>query len=145
MICILQRVSQAQVDVADQTIGKINHGMMVLCGFQPEDNQQCLKKMAHKLAHYRIFSDENDKMNLNIQQVSGEFLLVPQFTLAADTSKGLRPSFHTSASPAMAASLFEDFIQIVTDIYQTPQTGQFGSDMQVSLINNGPVTFRLET
>lgn len=144
MICLIQRVSNAQVQVENQTIGQIGAGLLVLTAFQPHDNSETIKKMTHKLLHYRVFADENDKMNLNTQQVNGELLLVPQFTLAADTKSGLRPSFSTSASPQQAKLWFDDFVENVTHNYRTPKTGQFGADMQVSLTNNGPVTFWLE-
>jgi len=151
MICLLQRVTQAQVDIQQQTVAKIGPGLAVLVGFQPEDNKQVLKKMAHKLLHYRIFADADDKMNLNIQQVlskshstGDDLLLVPQFTLAANTQKGLRPSFSSAAPPALAKDLFEQFCTLISQAYRPPQTGQFGADMQVSLTNDGPVTFWLE-
>ena len=149
MICLLQRVTQGNVSVSGNIIGQISSGLVVLCGFQPHDTPQTLDKMAHKLLHYRVFSDENDKMNLNLQQAfngkGGELLLVPQFTLAADTQKGLRPSFHTSASPDLAQHLFNEFVDLITLKFESPQIGKFGAEMQVSLTNDGPVTFWLET
>ncbi len=144
MICLIQRASAGQVVVDHQKIGEIQHGLVVLIGFQKEDNQTQLEKMVHKLLHYRLFADENDKMNLNVQQVEGGLLLVPQFTLAADTNSGLRPSFSTSASPGIASQLFEDFVKLVRSKYTKIETGQFGADMKVSLTNDGPVTFWLE-
>jgi len=144
VICLLQRVNHGQVEVAGKTIGKISTGLVVLTGFQPADNSETIKKMTHKLLHYRVFSDENDKMNLNVQQVDGGLLLVPQFTLAADTKSGLRPSFSSSAPPSQANALFTEFAQQVETSYKVPQTGEFGADMQVSLTNDGPVTFWLE-
>ncbi|MBD3754056.1 MAG: D-tyrosyl-tRNA(Tyr) deacylase [Gammaproteobacteria bacterium] len=144
MICLLQRVTHGKVEVAGETIGKISTGLVVLVGFQPADTAQTLTKMTHKLLHYRVFADENDKMNLNVQQANGELLLVPQFTLAADTRSGLRPSFSSSAPPDKANALFDDFVACVTERYRPPQCGRFGADMQVSLTNNGPVTFWLE-
>lgn len=144
MICILQRVSEASVQVSGETIGEIDQGLMVLCGFEPQDSADNLDRMAHRLLHYRVFADAQHKMNLNVQQVGGQLLLVPQFTLAADTSKGLRPSFHTSAAPDVANQLFDQFVGLVSDKHRPPQTGLFGADMQVSLINDGPVTFRLQ-
>lgn len=145
MICILQRVTQASVEVEAEVVGSIGQGMMVLCGFQPDDSVQSLEKMVNKLLKFRIFSDEQGKMNLNIQQAGGRFLLVPQFTLAADTSKGNRPSFHTSASPEVAKDWFETFVQLMNDAYSECETGIFGADMKVSLVNDGPVTFQLVT
>ena len=144
MICLLQRVTHGSVYVQDSTIGEIGKGLVVLVGFQPEDDTNKLEKMAQKLLNYRVFSDENDKMNLNVQQVNGGVLLVPQFTLAADTKSGLRPSFSSSAKPNLASRLFDEFVEIINKKYQSPQTGRFGADMQVSLTNDGPVTFWLE-
>ena len=144
MICLIQRVSQSKVEVSNQTIAKISAGLLVLTAFQPDDNPSTLTKMANKLLNYRVFADEHDKMNLNVQQITGELLIVPQFTLAANTQSGLRPSFSTSANPEKATIWFDEFVQIVADNYQPPQTGKFGADMQVSLINDGPVTFWLE-
>ncbi|WP_024850136.1 D-aminoacyl-tRNA deacylase [Hydrogenovibrio kuenenii] len=145
MICILQRVTQASVEVEEKTVGAIEQGLMVLCGFQPDDTSASLEKMMNKLLKFRIFSDEQGKMNLNIQQVEGRFLLVPQFTLAADTSKGNRPGFHTSAPPHLAEAWFNEFVQLMNNVYPGSETGIFGADMKVSLINDGPVTFQLIT
>ncbi|MBD3612421.1 MAG: D-tyrosyl-tRNA(Tyr) deacylase, partial [Hydrogenovibrio crunogenus] len=139
MICLLQRVTHGSVSVSNETIGQISSGLVVLCGFQPHDTTESLEKMAHKLLHYRVFSDEDDKMNLNLQLAfsgkGGDLLLVPQFTLAADTKKGLRPSFHTSASPDLAHNLFNEFVALITLKFGPPQTGKFGANMQVRLIN----------
>lgn len=117
---------------------------MVLVGFKADDDHSKLNKMAQKLLNYRVFTDENDKMNLNVQQVKGGVLLVPQFTLAANTKSGLRPSFSSSAHPDIAKPLFDEFLAEVEQLYQAPQSGEFGADMQVSLTNDGPVTFWLE-
>ncbi|BBP44833.1 D-aminoacyl-tRNA deacylase [Thiosulfatimonas sediminis] len=144
MICLLQRVQFGKVEVQKQCLGEIQHGLVVLVGFEPHDHSEKLQKMAHRLLHYRIFSDENNKMNLNVQQVNGGVLLVPQFTLAANTQNGLRPSFSTSASPTQATLLFDEFIAVVKHKYPQVQTGQFGADMQVTLCNDGPVTFWLQ-
>ncbi|WP_130538322.1 D-aminoacyl-tRNA deacylase [Thiomicrorhabdus indica] len=144
MICLIQRVSQAHVSVENQIIGQIEHGILALVGFQPDDTSDKIHKMLHKLLHYRIFADENDKMNLNVQQVFGGLLLVPQFTLAADTQSGLRPSFSTSAPPAMATKLFDELVQKAQLNYSNIATGQFGADMKVNLTNDGPVTFYFE-
>lgn len=144
MICLIQRVSCGQVVVDNQTVGKIGPGLVVLTAFQPGDDAQKIDKMLHKLMHYRIFADENDKMNLNVQQVNGALLLVPQFTLAADTKKGLRPSFSSSADPDIASQLFDEFVHLAKQQYNQVESGQFGADMQVSLTNDGPVTFWLE-
>lgn len=145
MICLIQRVTQAKVEVNHKIIGKIGAGLVVLTAFQPDDDSQNINKMVHKLLHYRLFADENDKMNLNIQQVKGSLLLVPQFTLAADTQKGLRPSFSSSAKPNIATQLFDEFVDKMRDACSLIETGKFGADMQVTLTNDGPVTFWLET
>ena len=144
MICLLQRVTQAKVDVAGQTISQIGQGILVLVGFQKEDDMEKLQKMGYKLLHYRLFADAHDKMNLNVQQIKGDLLLVPQFTLAAETHKGLRPSFSSAAAPEIARQLFAQFVEQIAQTYRPPQTGQFGAHMQVSLTNDGPVTFWLE-
>jgi len=145
MICLIQRVTQAKVSINNHAIAEIGCGLLVLTGFQPDDDIKNITKMTNKLLNYRVFSDENDKMNLSVQQISGELLLVPQFTLAANTQKGLRPSFSSSAQPSIATTLFDEFVQQNNLQYPKIQTGQFGADMQVSLINDGPVTFWLET
>ncbi|MCK8900469.1 D-aminoacyl-tRNA deacylase [Haemophilus influenzae] len=142
MIALIQRVSQAKVDVNGETIGKIGNGLLVLLGVEKEDNREKADKLAEKVLNYRIFSDENDKMNLNVQQAQGELLIVSQFTLAADTQKGLRPSFSKGAPPALANELYEYFIQKCAGKLPV-STGQFAADMQVSLTNDGPVTFWL--
>ncbi|GBK96828.1 D-aminoacyl-tRNA deacylase [Haemophilus influenzae] len=142
MIALIQRVSQAKVDVKGETIGKIGKGLLVLLGVEKEDNREKADKLAEKVLNYRIFSDENDKMNLNVQQAQGELLIVSQFTLAADTQKGLRPSFSKGAPPALANELYEYFIQKCAGKLPV-SAGQFAADMQVSLTNDGPVTFWL--
>lgn len=144
MICLLQRAKYGKVEVNNETIGEIQKGLVVLVGFEPDDNSEKLEKMAHKLLHYRVFADDNGKMNQNVQQIKGGVLLVPQFTLAADTNNGLRPSFSTSAPPAQATLWFDEFINLVRHKYPQVQTGEFGADMQVSLCNDGPVTFWLQ-
>jgi len=146
MICLIQRVSHGEVRVDKKTIGQIDKGLVVLTAFQPDDDSSKIDKMVHKLLHYRVFSDAEDKMNLNVQQIGGRLLLVPQFTLAADTQKGLRPSFSSSATPAIATVLFDEFIHKMYNNYGSDaiETGLFGADMQVSLTNDGPVTFWLE-
>lgn len=142
MIALIQRVTQAQVDVQGETVGKIGKGLLVLLGVEKEDNQEKADKLAEKVLNYRVFSDENDKMNLNVQQAGGELLIVSQFTLAADTQKGLRPSFSKGAAPDVANELYQYFAQKCGQKIAV-STGQFAADMQVSLINDGPVTFWL--
>ncbi len=155
MICLLQRVSEASVSVDGSIIGSIQHGLMVLVGFEASDmaegrddpgavEQKLLQRMAERLLAYRVFSDAQDRMNLNVVQAGGSVLLVPQFTLAADTSKGLRPGFHTAAKPEQAQKLFQSFVVAVASRYDEVQQGRFGADMKVSLVNDGPVTFWLQ-
>ncbi|MCF7531298.1 D-aminoacyl-tRNA deacylase [Pseudomonas petrae] len=145
MKALLQRVSQARVDVAGQTIGAIDQGLMVLIGIEPQDTQASADKMLHKLLNYRVFSDADGKMNLSLTDVNGGLLLVSQFTLAADTKSGMRPSFSKAAPPALGAELFDYLVTKAKTSHATVETGQFGADMQVHLINDGPVTFLLET
>ena len=144
MICLIQRVTQAKVEINQATVGKIGPGLVVLTAFQPDDSSQNIDRMVHKLLHYRVFADEDGKMNLNVQQVNGSLLLVPQFTLAANTQKGLRPSFSSSASPDVASLLFDEFVHKMHGATPEIETGKFGADMQVTLTNNGPTTFWLE-
>ncbi len=144
MKALLQRVSQARVDVAGQTIGAIDQGLMVLIGIEPQDTPASADKMLHKLLNYRVFSDADGKMNLSLVDVNGGLLLVSQFTLAADTKSGMRPSFSKAAPPALGAELFGYLVTKAKISHATVETGQFGADMQVHLINDGPVTFLLE-
>lgn len=144
MICLVQRVINSEVSVKKATVGKIDAGMMVLVAFQPEDDALKIEKMRDKLLKYRLFSDENGRMNLNVQQAAGQILLVPQFTLAADTNSGLRPSFSSCAAPEIAKQQFDEFYILCKQAYPNVEKGEFGADMQVSLVNDGPVTFWLE-
>ncbi|OOF48473.1 D-tyrosyl-tRNA(Tyr) deacylase [Rodentibacter trehalosifermentans] len=142
MIALIQRVTQARVEVNGETIGQIGKGLLVLLGVEKEDDRAKADKLAEKVLNYRIFSDENDKMNLNVQQAGGALLVVSQFTLAADTQKGLRPSFSKGADPALANELYEYFSQKCAEKIPV-ENGCFAADMQVSLTNDGPVTFWL--
>ena len=144
MIALVQRVRRAQVDVAEQTVGAIGPGLLVLLGIEANDNGQKLQKLADKVLKYRMFNDEHGKMNLNVQQVNGQLLVVSQFTLAADTNSGLRPSFTPAALPAIAEPMVQQFVAYCQTQGVTVATGQFGADMQVSLVNDGPVTFWLQ-
>lgn len=146
MKALIQRVKHANVTVDGETIGAIGQGLLVLLGVGKNDNEAIADKLLHKLLHYRVFSDQNDKMNLSVQQIEGELLIVSQFTIMADTQKGLRPSFSTAAMPSDAESLYEYFLQAAQQNYQANKIahGQFAADMQVSLLNDGPVTFMLE-
>jgi len=145
MISLIQRVSQACVKVSGETIGEINAGILAFIAIEKSDTKANLDKMAHKLLNYRIFSDENGKMNLSAKDIEAELLLVSQFTLAADTSKGLRPSFSGSAEPSIASEYFDYFVELCAASGLKVATGQFAADMQVSLVNDGPVTFNLKT
>ncbi|GGI90122.1 D-aminoacyl-tRNA deacylase [Shewanella hanedai] len=144
MIALIQRVTQAKVDVDGITIGAIDKGLLVLLGVERDDDLAKMEKLATKVMSYRIFSDENGKMNLNLQQAGGSLLVVSQFTLAADTGRGLRPSFSGAGTPDQANTLYEAFIAFCQSKGVTTQTGEFGADMQVSLVNDGPVTFNLQ-
>ncbi|MFZ7234563.1 D-aminoacyl-tRNA deacylase [Avibacterium avium] len=143
MIALIQRVSQAKVEVDGNITGQIQQGLLVLLGVQKEDDESKADRLLEKVLNYRIFSDEQGKMNLNVQQVNGELLVVSQFTLAADTQKGLRPSFSNGAAPQKAEQLYDYFVQKSQQCIAT-STGKFAADMQVSLTNDGPVTFWLE-
>lgn len=144
MIALLQRVSHANVAVEGKVIGEIDRGLMVLLAVEPEDTEKHLVKLAEKVAKYRIFEDEQGKMNLNVGQAGGDILVVSQFTLAADTSRGLRPSFTSAASPEMGEKLYLAFCQHLRTLGFKVPTGQFGANMQVSLTNDGPVTISLK-
>jgi D-aminoacyl-tRNA deacylase len=144
MIALLQRVSQAQVSVEGKLVGSIGAGLLVLLGVRPADDETAARRLLERLLQYRIFSDDAGKMNLSLMQIHGELLLVPQFTLAADTAKGLRPGFSTAAPPEQGLRLFEFFVQAARERLGQVQTGVFGAHMQVSLTNDGPVTIWLE-
>ena len=143
MKALIQRVSQASVSVAGEQISAIGPGLLVLLAVEATDSVISLNKLVHKVANYRLFSDNNGKMNLNVRQAGGAVLVVSQFTLAADTQSGLRPSFSPAAAPAMAQSFYLQFVQQLTQLDLPVQTGRFAADMQVSLTNDGPVTFML--
>ena len=143
MIALIQRVSSAKVEVDGEIVGQIGKGLLVLLGVEKDDDRSKADKLAEKVLNYRVFSDADDKMNLNIQQVAGEVLVVSQFTLVADTQKGLRPSFSKGATPSLANELYEYFAQKCGEKVKV-ECGRFAADMQVSLTNNGPVTFWLQ-
>lgn len=145
MKALLQRVSQARVDVAGECVGAIDGGLLVLVGVEPQDTPASADKLLHKLLNYRVFNDAAGKMNLSLKDVAGGLLLVSQFTLAADTKSGLRPGFSTAATPALGAELFDYLLAQARQQHVTVACGQFGADMQVHLINDGPVTFLLQT
>ena len=144
MIGLLQRVQQAQVDIGAKRVASIGAGLLVLVGVQHDDNEATADRLLERLLGYRVFEDADGKMNLSIKQAAGELLLVPQFTLAADTRSGMRPGFSTAASPAVGERLFAYLLEQAHRQPLPVASGQFGEDMQVSLVNDGPVTFWLE-
>lgn len=143
MKVLLQRVSEASVEVAGECVASIGAGLLALVGVAPGDGEQQLQWLADKTLGLRIFPDEAKPMNLSVTDVSGELLVVSQFTLAADTSRGRRPGFSGAAAPQHAEAVYDRFVEVLRDTMPV-QTGVFGADMQVSLINDGPVTFLLE-
>lgn len=144
MIALIQRVTEASVAIAGARVAEIGPGAMVLVGVRAADTQANAEKLSQRLLGYRLFSDTSGKMNLDIQQSGGGLLLVPQFTLAADTKSGRRPGFSTAKPPDEASQLFDYFCDLVQAASPDVQRGRFGADMAVSLVNEGPVTFWLE-
>lgn len=145
MLGLIQRVRRASVEVDDQTVGAIDAGVLLLLGVQKHDTRASADALLKKVLAYRIFADDQGKMNLNVQQAGGGVLVVSQFTLAADTRKGLRPSFSSAAPPSLAEDLYDYFVDQLHQHHSPSATGEFAADMQVSLINDGPVTFMLES
>lgn len=145
MKALLQRVSAARVEVEGEVVGAIDQGLLVLVGVEPQDTETSAEKLLHKLVNYRVFADAEGKMNLSLGAVGGGLLLVSQFTLAADTKSGLRPSFSTAASPARGEELFDYLVHQARLKHLQVATGRFGANMQVHLVNDGPVTFLLES
>ena len=145
MIALIQRVSRADVRVDSETVGAIGRGILALIGVRRGDDTVAADRLLERLLTYRIFSDEQGKMNLSLRDTQGELLLVPQFTLAADTHKGTRAGFSTAAAPDEARRLFDYFLDRARALHGSVAAGVFGADMQVSLVNDGPVTFWLET
>ena len=144
MIALLQRVLTAHVDIDGVRIAGIDRGLLVLVGVHREDGEQQAERLLERLLGYRVFPDAAGKMNLNVVQAPGGLLLVPQFTLAADTRSGMRPSFTPAADPETGKRLFDYLAQRAHDLHQPVACGRFGEDMQVGLVNDGPVTFWLE-
>jgi D-tyrosyl-tRNA(Tyr) deacylase len=144
MIGLLQRVQAAGVSIAGQSVADIGPGLLVLVGVQRGDTEQEAARLLERLLGYRVFPDNFGKMNLAISDTGGELLLVPQFTLAADTRKGMRPGFSPAAAPVDGARLFERLVTMAQQRHERVACGQFGADMQVALVNDGPVTFWLE-
>lgn len=144
MKALIQRVTHASVSVDKKIIGEINTGILVLVGVESDDTSDRADKLLHKLLNYRVFSDENDKMNKSLLDIHGGLLLVSQFTLVANTKSGLRPSFSSAADPLLGEQLFNYLLGQAKQKYDIVATGQFGAHMQIDLINDGPVTFLLE-
>ena len=144
MIALIQRVSEAKVVVDNESVGEIQQGILAFIGIEKNDEEAQVSRLVDKVLSYRIFADESDKMNLSVQDIKGSLLLVPQFTLAAETEKGNRPGFSSAATPAKAEELFNAFVKQIKNKYPHIQTGKFGADMKVSLLNDGPVTFWLQ-
>ncbi|TPV57951.1 D-tyrosyl-tRNA(Tyr) deacylase [Aestuariibacter sp. GS-14] len=144
MIGLIQRVSEASVTVEANVIGQIGKGILLLLGVEKDDGQAQIDKLVKKISQYRLFSDEQGKMNLNIQQTGGAILVVSQFTLVADTQKGNRPGFSRGASPVIGQQLYLQFVDALKATGIPVQTGEFGADMKVHLINDGPVTFHFQ-
>lgn len=145
MITVIQRVTTANVSVGGEIMGTIGRGIMALVAVEPDDTEKSAERLLERMLNYRIFPDPEGRMNLALTDIDGGLLLVPQFTLAADTRKGNRPSFSGAAAPEHGKRLFEYLVERAKHTYRTVECGRFGADMQVFLINDGPVTFTLKT
>jgi D-aminoacyl-tRNA deacylase len=145
LIALLQRVSEARVEVTGERVAGIGPGLLALVAVRPADDEDSALRLLDRVLTYRIFGDEDGKMNLNLQQIAGDLLLVPQFTLAADTRHGRRPGFSTAAQPEQGKRLFDVLVSAARTRHSSVSSGIFGAHMQVSLINDGPVTFWLES
>ncbi|MBX9496705.1 D-tyrosyl-tRNA(Tyr) deacylase [Yersinia enterocolitica] len=144
MIALIQRALSANVVVDGEVVGEIGPGLLILLGVEQQDTEQKAQRLCEKVLGYRVFSDENGKMNLNVQQAGGSVLVVSQFTLVADTQKGMRPGFSRGAAPAEADRLYQYFVAQCREHGVKTKTGLFAADMKVSLVNDGPVTFWLQ-
>lgn len=145
MRCLIQRVTRASVEVDGRVVGQIERGLLAFLGVQQGDDERRAELMAERLLAYRVFPDAAGRMNLDVRAVGGGVLVVSQFTLAADTRKGLRPSFSSAGGPEQALALYDFLVARLRELHAPVATGAFGADMQVSLVNDGPVTFMLET
>ena len=145
MKALLQRVSSSKVEVEGRVVGQINKGLLVFIGIEKKDDIISSDKMVKKILSYRVFSDLDDKMNLSIGDINGDLLIISQFTLAADTKNGTRPGFSTAMAPTEAENLYNYFLEKTKSMATVTESGIFGADMKVSLVNDGPVTFLLET
>ena len=144
MKLLVQRVSQASVEIQNENIGSISTGILVFVGFDPSDSSKQIEKLTKKLLHYKIFNDSNGKVALSVLEAKAEILLVPQVTLSVRTNKGLKPSFSGAATPEKGLELFKAFKSYLETSYSKIQTGEFGANMSVSLINEGPITYWFE-
>ncbi len=144
MIAVIQRVTKAEVTVVGESVGRIDQGIMALIAVEKSDSEDQAERLSERILKYRIFTDDHQKMNLSVKEINGGVLLIPQFTLAADTQKGNRPSFEPAADPEKAQRLFSFFVGRLKAKHSNVTCGKFGADMQVSLINDGPVTFILK-
>jgi D-tyrosyl-tRNA(Tyr) deacylase len=145
MRALIQRVSSASVNIEGNSVGDIGTGLLVLLGVSPDDDIERGRKLADRLLNYRVFPDDQQRINCSLKDIDGDLLIVSQFTLCADTKKGLRPGFSMAAPPELAESLYKDFVEYCESQVGKVGTGIFGADMQVSLVNDGPVTFLLES
>jgi D-aminoacyl-tRNA deacylase len=143
MIALLQRVAEARVEVDGRTVGSIGRGILAFIGVEAGDTASQAVRLVERMLSYRIFPDDQGRMNLDLREIDGDLLIVPQFTLAADTSRGNRPGFQTAAPPAEARALFETLLAQARALHARVETGEFGAAMRVSLVNDGPVTFSL--
>ncbi|WP_439106293.1 D-aminoacyl-tRNA deacylase [Congregibacter sp.] len=143
MRALLQRVQSASVSIDDEVVGSIDAGLLVFLGLEPGDSKALGEKLLERALSYRVFADDQGRMNRSLRDVSGGLLLISQFTLAADTTRGLRPGFSTAMPPVEAEPLFQKLYSHLQSVYPSVAGGRFGADMQVSLINDGPVTFLL--
>jgi D-tyrosyl-tRNA(Tyr) deacylase len=144
MIALIQRVTRAEVVVEEEVVGRIGGGLLALVAIEPDDAEPQVARMVERLLGYRVFSDDSGRMNRSLVEAGGDLLLVSQFTLAADTRKGMRPSFTTAARPEDGRRWFERLVEMARERHARVETGRFGAHMQVSLVNDGPVTFRFE-
>ena len=145
MIALIQRVLSASVAVDDETVGAIGPGLLALVAVQPADDEASTRRMLERLLGYRVFADEQGRMNRSLKDTGGDLLLVSQFTLAADTRSGMRPSFTSAASPEQGRRWFDRLVELARDAHPRVEIGRFGAHMRVQLVNDGPVTFWLET
>jgi D-tyrosyl-tRNA(Tyr) deacylase len=145
MIALIQRVQSARVDVGDELVGRIGAGLLALVAVQPDDGEIQTCRMLERLLGYRVFADETGRMNRSLKDTGGELLLVSQFTLAADTRSGMRPSFTSAAAPEHGRRWFDRLVTMARDAHPGVETGRFGAHMMVQLVNDGPVTFWLDT